>query len=139
MKRGISISLIFLMLTLMLHLTIATHYCEGKLSSTKVSFTGKLASCGMICSEKELSGTGTEITNHCCDDILSIYAVDCNYLPSFSFVPESFQFSFYNFSITAGYPVYPVIILKSLYTNVSPPGAFMSTNVDLSGICVFRI
>jgi len=140
MKKGISISLVFLMLTAMLHLTVATHFCGEKVAASTVSFSGKLATCGMVeCSEKELPLSGTNFTKHCCNDIVTFCGIDSNYTPSFSFVPESYQYNFQVFSIPTGSPVYSIAVLKSLYTNVSPPGALMSTNVDLSDICIFRI
>lgn len=138
-KKVFSISLVILMLTAMLHLTVATHYCGGKVAASRVSFSGKLATCGMECSEKDYPLQMPYLDNHCCDDVITFYIIDSNYSPSFSLVPESYQYNFQVFSIQAGYPVYSIAVLRSLYTNVSPPEALMSTNVDLSNICVFRI
>jgi hypothetical protein len=139
MKKGISISLSLLMLTAVLHLSVATHYCEGREMATVVSLSGKLASCDMKCSEIELPLTGTNFTKHCCDNVVTFCGVDNNYIPSFSFLPESLQ---YNFQVLA----IPTVLfanshtgLISLNTSLSPPGALMSTNVDLSNICVYRI
>jgi hypothetical protein len=123
----------------MLNLSVAKHYCGGKIVASKVSLTGKLANCGMEGTEKKLPLSGTNFTNHCCDDIVTSCGTDNNYTPSFSFVPDSYQSNFNIFSIPAGYPVYNQAILKSQCSDASPPGVLMSTNVDLSDICVFRI
>ena len=124
----------------MLHLSVATHYCGGNVAALKVSLTGKLASCGMMeCSEKGLPLPGTNFTKHCCDDIVTFCGIGSNYTPSFSFLPESYQYNFQVFSIPTGSPAYSIAVLKSLYINVSPPEALMSTSVDLSDICIFRI
>ena len=140
MKKGISISLVFLMVTAMLHLTVAIHFCGGKEAASTVSLSGKLATCGMAeCSEKELPLSGTNLTKHCCDDVVTFCGIDGYYTPSFSFVPESYQYNFQVFSIPTGSPVYSIAVLKSLYINVSPPWTLMSTSVDLSDICIFRI
>jgi hypothetical protein len=139
MKKGISISLVFLMLAAMFHFSVATHYCNGKVAASTVSLSGKLATCGMECSEKGLPLSGTNFTKHCCNDIVTFCGIDSNYTPSFSFVPEYYQYNFQHFSIPIGSPVYSMAVLKSLYTNVSPPGVLMSTSVDLSDICIFRI
>ena len=139
MKKGVSISFALLMLLAMLHLTVATHYCGGKVAASTVSLSGKLATCGMECSEKGLPLPGTNFTKHCCNDIVTFCGIDSNYIPSFSFLPESYQYNFQVFSIPSGSPVYSIAVLKSLYINVSPPGTLMSTNVDLSDICIFRI
>ena len=139
MKKVFSISLVLLMLTAMLHLSVATHYCGGNLAASKVSLSGKLASCGMEGTEKDLPLPGTYLNKHCCDDLIAYYGIDSYYTPSFFAISDSFQHNFQVLIIPVDLPVLSSEILKSLYTNVSPPGALMSTNVDLSDICVFRI
>lgn len=139
MKRVFSISLSLLMLAAMLHLSVATHYCGGKEVASKVSLTGKLAGCGMEGSKKELPLSGTNFTKHCCDDVVTFCGIDNNYEPLFSFVPESYQCNFQVLALPIGLSVNSNPDLIPLYTNVSPPGALRSTNVDLSDICVFRI
>jgi len=123
----------------MLHFSVATHYCHGNVVASKISLSGKLASCGMEGGENDNPFTGTHITTHCCDDVVTYYGIDTYYTPSFSVITTSFQHNFQVFSIPAGLPVNCSAVLKSFYTNVSPPGTLMSTNVDLSDICVFRI
>lgn len=126
------------MLTAILHLSVATHYCSGKKIASVVSLTGKLASCLMECSEMELTHTGISISKHCCDDIVTFFGIN-NYQPSFSFVKESYQNSFPILTFTGVLSVNTFSDLIPLYTNVSPPGVLISANVDLSEICVFRI
>ena len=139
MKKGVSISFALLMLLAMLHLTVATHYCGGKVAASTVSLSGKLATCGMECSEKGLPLPGTNFTKHCCDNIVTFCGIDSNYTPSFSFVPESYQYNFQVFAIPVGLSVNSHTDLITLDTNTSPPGVLLSTNVDLSDICIFRI
>ena len=139
MKKGFSISLSLLMLAAVLHLTVATHYCGGKVAASTISLSGKLASCGMEGSEKELPLSGTNFTTHCCDDIVTLFGMDSKYTPSFSFVPETIQYNFQVFAIPVVLFVNSISDIIPSYTNVSPPGALMSTRVDLSNICVFRI
>jgi hypothetical protein len=138
-KRGFSIGLILLMLPAMLQLSVTNHYCGGKIVASKISLTGKLANCGMEGSVMDLPITGTYFTQHCCDDVIISLATDNNYTPSFSFVSQSYQYQFQVLSLPLEYSVTSLEVLKSQYTNVIPPGAMMSTNVDLSDICVFRI
>lgn len=139
MKKVLSISLSLLMVVAMLHISIAMHYCEGKEVATTVSLSGKLASCGMTCSNEDVPLQGTNFTKHCCDDIVTICGISGNYSPSYSFIPESYQYNFQVLAISGVLPVKPQVDFFPVYTNVSPPGALMSTNVDLSSICVFRI
>ncbi len=144
MKKGFSIALSILMLAATLHLSFATHYCGGQEISMKISLSGKLAECritdcGMDGSENEIPPSGTNITKHCCDDIVTVCLINSNYSPTYSFVPVSFQNNFQVLAIPLELSPKSQTYNNLLYSNVSPPGALMSTNVDLSDICVFRI
>jgi hypothetical protein len=139
MKKVISIFISLLTIVAMIHISVAMHYCEGKEVATTISLSGKLASCGMTCSEEEIPLQGTNFTNHCCDDIVTFCGISTNYLPTYSFIPESFQYNFQVLAIPVELSAKSETEFNSIYSNVSPPGAFMSTNVDLSNICVFRI
>ena len=139
MKKGFSIFLSLLMVVTMLHISVAMHYCEGKEVATTVSLSGKLASCGMTCSEQEIPLQGTNFTRHCCDNTITFCGISSNYSPTYSFVPESYQYNFQVLAIPVELSVKTQPDNNSFYSNVSPPGALMSTNVDLSNICVFRI
>ncbi len=139
MKKVFSISISVLMIVTMLNITVAMHYCGGKEVASTVSISGKLASCGMHCSEKELPLSGTYFTNQCCDDIVTLFVIDSNYTPSFPFVTKTFQNSLHVIATPVTSIVNSYKDLISLYTNVSPPGTLLSTDVDLSDICVFRI
>ena len=139
MKKGFSIFLSILMLAAMLHVSVAMHYCSGKEYSTKLSLTGKLAHCNMEDSANEIPLQGTNLTKHCCDDVVTFFGIYSNYTPSFSFVPETFQNNFQVFAIPVALSVNSYTGLIPLYTNVSPPDKLLSTSVDLSDICVFRI
>jgi hypothetical protein len=139
MRKGFSIFLSLLMLTAIVKLSVATHYCRGREVAITVSLSGKLASCNLECSEMELPLTGTNFTKQCCDDVVTFYGIDNNYTPSFSFVQETFQSNFQVLALPIGLSVNSCGDLIRLYTNVNPPGVLISTNVDLSDICVFRI
>jgi hypothetical protein len=139
MKKVLSISLVLLMLTAMLHLSVATHYCGGKIAASKISLSGELASCGMEGEGKEIPLPETNLFAHCCDDIVTFCRIDNNYSPSFTVFPESFKNQLHIFGISTGLPVHSITIQKTLFTSASPPDAFASTGVDLSDICVFRI
>ena len=139
MKKGISISLTLLMITAMLHFSVAMHYCGGKIAASKISLTGKLATCGMESSEKELPLSGINFSKHCCDDVVIYMLTDNNYTQSFPIVQNSFQHNFQILGMPAGYPVLSPAVSKSIFTNTGPPGTMMSADVDLSDICVFRI
>jgi len=93
----------------------------------------------MMCEEDETPGPGTNFTRHCCDNTLTFCGISSNYSPTYSFVPESYQHNFQVFATPAALAVNSFPELSPIYTNVSPPDELMSTNVDLSDICVYRI
>jgi hypothetical protein len=138
-KKGISISLSLLMLTALLHISVATHYCGGREVASKVSLSAKLADCGMEVEGKQLPLSGTNFSNHCCDNIVTFYGIDNNYSPTYSFVTEAFQNNFQVLAVPAELLAKSQTDINPLYSYVSPPGACSSTCVDLSAICVFRI
>lgn len=139
MKKIISISLVLLVIASIMHISIAAHFCGGELASSNLSLTAKLAGCGME-SQNTTPLSGTSYNQHCCDNTLTFFGIDNNYLPSFQFFtadPQQSNFQF--FSMVFGYALPSEIVFRSLNTNFSPPGVLLSTQVDLSDICVFRI
>jgi len=123
-----------------MHITIATHHCGiGNSTTEKVSIDGELASCGMEGPEDQCSLPGTHFSKHCCDDNVSVLAVDNNYSPSFS---EFKAFSLHIlqvFDIPASLKIHSLIAINLFSTSVSPPGYFIVSAVSLPDICVFRI
>lgn len=139
MKKGVSILLSLFILIAMMHVSVATHYCGGKAVATKVSITGRLADCGMAGSEKQFPLQGTSIRVHCCDNYVTSCGTDSNYTLSSFFVPDSFRHIFQISTIPLKLSTNPYTDLIPISTNVSPPGILMSTDVDLSDICVYLI
>jgi hypothetical protein len=139
MKKVISISIIFFLLISVLHLSFATHYCGGTIAASKISLSGKLATCGMEDNQKDLHLTGLHLTTHCCDNVLVCYGINSIFFPTFSFVQEPCKQHFQIFSIPANLPLTSIASIKTNCINVSPPGVSASNNVDLTSICVFRI
>jgi hypothetical protein len=139
MKKVISISLTFLMLTALLHFSVATHYCGSTVAGSRISLSGKLATCGMESGENELPLTGLHFTRHCCDNVLLFCGINGNYFPSFSFVPESYQTNFKIFSIPADITINTSGYLRSTLTSAGPPEILTASSVDLSTICILRI
>ena len=139
MKKGVSILLSLFMLTAIMHVSVATHYCGGKEVATKISITGMLADCGMGGSEKQLPLQGTSFRIHCCDNYITYCGTDSNYTLSSFFVPDSSTHIFQISAIPVKLSANPYTDLIPFSTNVSPPGILISTNVDLCDICVFRM
>lgn len=127
------------MLVAVFHFSVATHYCGGIEVASKVSLTGKLADCGMENPKHEVPLSGTSLNKHCCDNYIHYCGIYTNYVTEFSFVPETYHNISQIFVIPLKYSFGSRLDLISLLTDTSPPWTFRSTDVDLSGICVFRI
>ena len=75
----------------------------------------------------------------CCEDEVSVYAIDNNYVAS------SFQLKEVTQTMVHVLLVPITFAFESLYhsnyclTNVSPPDKILASSVFLAGICVFRI
>ena len=139
MKKGISISLVVLIISAMLHFSVATHYCGGHVAASIISVTGKLAGCGMESSQNEVPPPGKYLSKHCCEDVVVSITTDNNYVPSFFNIADTFQFAFQTSVLPSESSVGLAGIFRLQYSDISPPGAMMSTDVDLSDICVYRI
>jgi hypothetical protein len=139
MKKGFSIVMAVLVLLTGLHLSVASHFCCGKLVAVKISITAEKATCGM----EEESGmkvpSGKFFKTHCCINELSTLIVDSSYSPS-----TSLSIDFTHKIV----PVFPTPVLDVANDFVleqyshpifSPPGIFRKKSVDLTEICVFRI
>lgn len=139
MKKLFSISVALLMLLSGMQLTISTHYCGGKLADSKVSVLGHLASCGMESSTDECTQPGSHVESSCCNDKVSVYAVDHNYSPSFTGFKTFSQTVLQVFTIPENCSLHSITSSGQLYTDVGPPGSLLFNAVSLPKICVFRI
>ena len=138
MKTIISIPLVLLLLFSGVSVKVAIHYCGGYVAATKVSLTGELATCGMVSSENDESSQEA-FKKHCCDDVMSAYSFDNNYVPSFFNVEKPFQ---HIISLL----IYPDDLTISQFENlntsssiIKPPGDYFYNSTDLPVLCIFRI
>jgi hypothetical protein len=138
MKKILSISFAFLILLSSMHITLATHYCGGERSASKVSFTGEFASCGMETDEDFLL-PGIHIEKHCCDNHVSVFTVDHNYAPS-SFELNAFaQILLQVYIVPASTNDLSLTAFNLLCTDIITPDNLLVNAVSLPKICVFRI
>ena len=139
MKKFLTISLALLILLSGMHFTIATHYCGGKIAATKISLSGKEASCGMISGHESDNSGETRISKQCCDNEFSVYKIDSDYSPSAFHSKEITQNIIHEFCIPEGFSFHSTNAVLTHPTNVSPPDYFLANAVSMAGICVFRI
>jgi hypothetical protein len=135
MKKVFSISLLLLMLTALLHVSVATHYCSGKIASKTISLSGKVASCGMT--ESKNRPSETVYTKHCCENSLVYFGTDSNYFPSFHFLPDNYPQPDCNFDLSFE-TAFKCRLSNTTYIE-NPPGNEFYCSVDLSDICILRI
>jgi hypothetical protein len=139
MKICLTILLVFLILLSGMHLTVSTHHCGGKVAATKLSFSGKLATCGMSSDNESRASSEISFTSKCCENEISVYSIDNNYAPS------EFQFKqitkniLHKFCISEEVSFYSYVPPLIIDTNVSPPDNYLVSSVSMAGICVFRI
>ena len=139
MNKFLSISLALFILLTGMNLTIATHFCCGEIAATKVSFGGKVASCGMESDENANPSSETNIASNCCENEFILYSVDSNFAPSEFHFNEITQNILHEFSIPEGFSFQFNYLSSSNLTNVSPPVDFLTNAVSMADICVFRI
>ena len=139
MKKFLTIPLALLILLSGMHFTIATHYCGGHIAATKLSFSGKEATCGMISDHESENSTETQVSSKCCDDKIAVYKIDSDYSPSAFNFKEITQNILQAFQIPEGFSFHPLISLLTVPANVSPPDCYLANAVSMADICVFRI
>jgi hypothetical protein len=138
MKTILSIPLIIVLLFSGININFASHYCSGYLAGSRVSFNGELATCGME-TTSDVKPDHNIITNHCCDDIVSIYSISNNYFPSSFNIGEPSQQIISIFFNSPDYLENQVLMNIISNREIRPPGSNYPNSVLLSSICIFRI
>jgi hypothetical protein len=139
MKKVLTILTATIILASGFQISMDRHFCGGNLAGVKISVTGQMASCGMEDPEESYPAGGLLLRTHCCEDIVTVFKIDNNYSPAFSVLTEPINDNLHIYSNAADLIRSYKTTLTLLFTDVSPPGNLMSTDVDLSDICVFRI
>jgi hypothetical protein len=135
MKKVVSIPLIILILFSGITINLASHYCMDSLVSSKLSFSGKLATCGMEDHGIRKDGINPENT---CSNISHSYTFSTNYVPSFEKnVVKIIPVVSFVLTITAILSDDTVSGIDNFF--IQPPGSFSPNNVDREIICVYRI
>jgi len=139
-KKLFSILFAFLILLSVMHVTIATHHC-GSADETfeKVSVIGELASCGMEGCDDKCSTPGNHFEKHCCDNSVSILAVNHDYAPSFTEFTAFAQHILQVYIIPVSIELHSLTAINFTSMDVSPPTNFLVHAVSLPKICVFLI
>lgn len=137
MKKVFSILTAILILVSGITVSVDKHYCGGELAGTKLSLSGKLATCGMEETDHQCP-LHHSVSKKCCDDHLSLYRITGNYLPEYNIlssnitgrdIPSAPQCAYL---LSAPEPA-------TLCAFELPPGCKLRQAPSLSQICVYRI
>lgn len=141
MKKFLSILTVMLVVAAMLHISVARHYCGGKLVASRISLSGEPATCGMEGEEGNCGHdhNGDQIKSHCCDDVIISYSIDNNYTSAFKTLAGFQLMKFQTPVIPSEKPVKIAFIVNRFWSDVSPPGECLTSSVELPKIRVFRI
>ncbi len=137
MKKIFTIIIAAMMLASGMRITIDRHYCGGKLADTKISLSGKLASCGMETQEQSCANQ-LLTDSKCCEDQVSYYGFGSKYFPEYFKLSHSLTGK----SVSTTPALNPVLGSFEPYgfiTQVMPPGDKPNLHLSLSQICVLRI
>ncbi len=138
MKKLISISFALLILLSGMHLSIATHFCGGKVEAMNLSFTGVKATCEMENTNQNCP-IHNGISSNCCRNEISYLTVDNNYITSSLKVKDLIKSlkQVYNLPVNLSFNSFDTS--NSNQNNVFPPGFSLTRAVSLAKICIFRI
>jgi hypothetical protein len=137
MKKAVSILVSILLLGSGLQLSLDRHFCDGKMVDVKVSFTGKMASCGMEDDQQDLFDYQVIKTN-CCEDEIILYGLDNSFYPEFNNIHsvDPIKVIYQKPSdIINSYNIQVSNLLKLIFPSGNEPGSTLTQ----SEICVFRI
>jgi hypothetical protein len=137
MKKILTILIATFLLASGMQVTLDRHYCGGTLADTRISITGKLASCGM--EKPELSCPDHQVFNKkCCEDRVSYFSISSNYYP------EYFKLTYHDSErgtvhLLTGNVIADNSCNSDLNYRIFPPGNYFKSRLTQSEICVFRI
>ena len=138
-KKALTIlSLIFLIASGM-HVSLASHYCEGKLASVRLSVTGEKATCGMESCLPVINSTQKSLSDNCCENHISSFSL--NYFESTSSLNLStpIQKIIHIFKTPVSLLMSQEYLFKVSGSNTSPPGFYYPECLSSPILCVFRI
>lgn len=121
------------------HLTVAKHFCGGKVAATKISLSGKLAICGMEGTEGTCPASGSNLNTHCCNNQVATFGMINIFTAPVSVQSEKSENIPHIFYLPVAESFYHIQVNNRSFTDTGPPGGFSASAVNLNDICAFRI
>jgi hypothetical protein len=123
-RKILNIFIVCLLVVATTGVTVAKHYCSGRLVSTTLSGDHKKC-CGEGCKS--------------CHDQIKNYKVTEDYNPSSYKIKEVTKNILQVFDFPVNISLHSITASNPLYTNINPPGELLTIAVSLADICIFRI
>jgi hypothetical protein len=138
MNKVFSILSSVLILVSGMHLSMATHICQGEVTSKKLSFSGSTASCGMEDLSEQACPVHNSYNSNCCQNKIVVYSIDNNYQSS------SYKIQELTKRVAEAIPAVLLTLSPFSPENTSsfyspPPRVELISQVSLPKICIFRI
>lgn len=137
MRILLSIPLLMLISFSGIRVGIAYHFCGGEQVAARVSLSEKLASCGME-GTKNANPSGESINIHCCDNQLSVYWLNNNYLTSSPEIGFSTQNTVVHEIFFAGRNTGIQFFDNYTHSQIRPPGQGILNTDTQPVLCIFR-
>jgi hypothetical protein len=131
-KKALTILTAFVLIASGMHVSRASHYCEGKLAAVKLSVTGEKATCGMESCMPVINSTQKSYTDNCCENHVSVFLLD------YFETTTLFELSMPGQKIIHIFQT-PVSLLKSQEYLFKVSGFYCPESLSSSILCVFRI
>jgi hypothetical protein len=139
MRKTASVLMAMILLLTGIHLSIASHLCQGRVVDVNISVTSaNLSSCCMT-GEVISSPSGKTFKTHCCINELTTLSVDSNYSPSHFKDIDVYQKVIHISGAFLKDIVEDLDFTSYSRSAHSPPGIYRKNAVELADICVFRI
>jgi hypothetical protein len=138
MRKGITILFILVMMLSGAHLTVAKHFCGGKVAATKISLSGKLATCGMEGTGGTCPSSGSNLNTHCCNNQVATFGMINIFTAPVSVQSEKSEIIPHIFYLPVARSFYHNQVNNRSFTDAGPPGEFTASAVNLINICISR-
>jgi hypothetical protein len=139
MRKTASILMAIIVLLTGIHLSIASHLCQGRVVNVNFSITGTNVSSCCMKGDVIPSPSGKTIKTHCCVNELTTLTVDSNYSPSYFKNIDVSQKVIHTSGVLLKEIVSKSAFTQNSHSTHSPPGIYLINAVELADICVFRI
>jgi hypothetical protein len=120
-----------------MHLSLATHFCEGRVFASKISFTGEKASCGMESNKCPIHQN--QVASDCCKDQIANLSVDNEYSPSSTQIKDITRNILHTIYTPERIALFSLFHSNTLLTHVHSKDVGMAKSVSLTDICILQI